>query len=139
MKRQSGFSMLEVLISLLVLSIGLLGMAGLQMNALKFNHTASVRSQATVLAYEIGDRMRMNRKDALDGKYAISLTATSASGSTRASADLSEWKQSLARHLPDGRGAVQTSGNIVTVTVQWDESRLRNGSASQQFIFETRL
>ena len=140
MKRNRGFSLLEVLISVLILSIGLLGMAGLQMNALKFNQSASVRSQATVMAYEITDRMRMNRVAALAGQYNTALSQTSVTGQTRAAVDLASWKTALQSQLPDGRGAIALgTGNRVTVTVQWDESRMRNGSNTQQLIFETRL
>ncbi len=58
--RQHGFSMIEVLISLLVLSLGLLGLALLQGQGLKFNTDAYLRTQATTLGYEIIDRMRAN-------------------------------------------------------------------------------
>ena len=59
-RRESGFSLIEVLVALLVLSIGLLGLAALQAQGLRFNHDAYVRTQATNLAYDIVDRMRVN-------------------------------------------------------------------------------
>ena len=58
--RQSGFSLLEVLIAIVVTSIGLLGLAAMQATGLRNNHSAYHRSQATVLAYDIADRMRSN-------------------------------------------------------------------------------
>ena len=58
LRRERGFSLMEVLIAMLVLAIGLLGLASLQAQSLKFNHESYVRSQATILAYEIMDRMR---------------------------------------------------------------------------------
>ena len=61
---QRGATLIEVLVAMLVLSIGLLGLAGMQMTALKSNQSAYYRSQATVLAYDIIDRMRANRADA---------------------------------------------------------------------------
>ena len=51
---------MEVLIAMLVLAIGLLGLASLQAQSLRFNHDSYVRSQATILAYEIMDKMRAN-------------------------------------------------------------------------------
>jgi type IV pilus assembly protein PilV len=61
MKRSSeGFSMVEVLVSVLVLSIGLLGLAGLQASSLRNSQSAYFRSQATEMAYDIADRMRAN-------------------------------------------------------------------------------
>ncbi len=58
--RQTGFSLLEVLIAIVITSIGLLGLAGMQATGLRNNHSAYHRSQATVLAYDIADRMRSN-------------------------------------------------------------------------------
>ncbi len=58
--RQSGFSLLEVLIAIVITSIGLLGLAAMQATGLRNNHSAYHRSQATVLAYDIADRMRSN-------------------------------------------------------------------------------
>lgn len=136
--RQRGFGLIEVLVSMLVLGIGILGMVGLQLNAMKYNHTAAVRTQATFLAYDIADRMRANRVNARAGNYDISLAASAPSGSSTASVDLQQWKSALASQLPEGGGAVERSGNNMRITVQWDEGR-SGGSATQQFVFETRL
>ncbi|NOS87695.1 MAG: type IV pilus modification protein PilV [Methylococcaceae bacterium] len=61
MKTERGFTLIEVLVAMVVLSIGLLGLAGLQATSLKSNQSAYHRSQATQLAYEMADRMRANR------------------------------------------------------------------------------
>ena len=58
--RQGGISMIEVLISVAIASIGLLGLAGMQATGLQSNHTAYHRSQANVLAYDMADRIRAN-------------------------------------------------------------------------------
>ena len=66
--RQSGMTLIETLVALLVLSIGLLRCrAALQMTSLRNNHAAHTRSQATALAYDIADRMRANRTVAVGG------------------------------------------------------------------------
>jgi type IV pilus assembly protein PilV len=65
MKCNRGFTLLEVLVAVLVLSIGLLGLAGLQAASLRNNHSGYLRSQATILAYDYIDRMRANRDVAL--------------------------------------------------------------------------
>lgn len=132
-----GFSLLEVMIAILVLSIGLLGMAGLQLNAMKFNQTATVRSHATFLAYDITDRMRANRGVAKAGGYEIA-SDEAATGTSVAQSDLSSWKDSLERFLPGGQGAVAVDGDIVTVTILWDETRTGE-AGNQRFVFETRL
>src|SRR5690606_3260878 len=64
---QHGFSLIEVLVALLVLSVGLLGLAMLQIEGLKHNTDAYYRTQATVLAYDIIDRMRANSDAAKNG------------------------------------------------------------------------
>src|SRR5664280_455779 len=60
MNKNSGFTLLEVLIAMLVLAVGLLGLAGLQATSLRNNQSAYNRSQATQLAYDLADRMRNN-------------------------------------------------------------------------------
>ncbi len=65
--RGNGFTLVEALVALLAPSIGLLGVAGLQLSGLRNNLSAAWRSQATYLSYDIIDRMRANR----DGRSAI--------------------------------------------------------------------
>ncbi len=77
-----------------MLSIGLLGIAALQMTSLRTNQGAHVRSQASVLAYDITDRMRANRDAAVANAYVIVLTGTPPAG--MASTDLQNWKATLA-------------------------------------------
>lgn len=137
-RRSSGFSLIEVLVSVLVLGVGVLGMAALQLNALKYNQTAAVRSQATFLAYDITDRMRANRTKARAGNYDISLTADAPTGTSIVATDLQQWKAALVEQLPDGAGSVERSSTKFIVTVQWDESRV-GGQTSQQFVYETQL
>lgn len=131
-------SLIEVMVAMLVLGVGILGMVGLQLNAMKSNQLAAVRSQATYLAYDIADRMRANVSGALAGSYDVALTATAPSGDSIPARDLQQWKAALASRLPAGAGSVSRSGGILRVVVQWDESRV-GGAAAQQFDFETRL
>ncbi len=134
-----GFGLIEVLVSMLVLGIGILGMLGLQLNAMKFNQAAAYRTQATFLAYDIGDRMRANAPQAIAGSYNIGMASAAPSGSTIADTDLREWKNALAAHLPAGNGSVsRSSAGLYTVTVQWDEAKV-GGGAAQQFVVITRL
>ncbi|MBY0572443.1 MAG: type IV pilus modification protein PilV [Undibacterium sp.] len=59
-KNQTGTTLIEVMVSVLVLAIGLLGIAGLQANALKYQKTSSYRSEASQIAYDLSDRLRAN-------------------------------------------------------------------------------
>ncbi len=125
-RRQAGAGLVEVLVAVVVLSIGLLGIAGMQLVSLRNNHSAWLRSEATVRAYDIMERMRANREQALAGGYDMALGAAAPSGSTIRDLDLQEWKQDLTV-LPSGDGAVARivtpEQTLFTVTVQWDDSR----------------
>lgn len=130
-----GFTLIEVLVTVIVLAIGLLGLAGLQLTGLRYTHSAYQRSQATILTNDIADRMRANRTAALNnGAYNIALGvdpgAASCEGSgaacsptDMANADLYEWKQALADILPAGDGSIVQNGTSFTITVQWDDTR----------------
>lgn len=135
-KAQHGFSMIEVLITVLILAIGLLGLAGLQSTGIRSNHSAYLRSQATILAYDIADRMRANRSAALVGAY------TTAGSSGIPAQDIIAWKNNLAAMLPEGDGIIsRTAGNRFTITVQWDDRRGENqaGTTTKSFVLRTDL
>jgi type IV pilus assembly protein PilV len=121
--RCAGFTMVEALVALVVLSIGLLGVAGLQLTGLRANSSAASRSQASYLADDIIDRMRANRTEALAGSYNIAL-GTAATGTTIPKLDLIAWQADLTS-LPLGKGSVAVDAvtGIATVSVQWVDSR----------------
>lgn len=74
-KRQHGVGLIEILISLLVLSIGLLGMSALQINASKQSHSLMLRTQAINLAYDIADRLRVNSTQAFNDNYLVAINS----------------------------------------------------------------
>src|SRR5690606_22380391 len=138
-----GLTLLEVLIAVVILSIGLLGLAGLQTTSLQFNTSAYYRTQATAMAYGLADRMRANRQGALTDAYNGGFEDPppvcdddQPSGGSPAD-DLDAWRNLLACQLPDGTGAVTRSGNEFTITVQWDDSR--GEDEPLQFEFTTGL
>ena len=121
---KAGFTLLEILVALLVLSVALLGLAGLQTQGLRGNQSAFLRSKAVQNSEDILDRMRANRAAALSGNYDIAL-ATAPAGpaySGMVLTDLSEWKAVLAAALPAGDGTVEVNGNVATIEVQWTEA-----------------
>ena len=118
-RRAAGFTMLEVLISIVVIAFGMLGVAGLQAYALKNSQSASYRSVATVLATDLIDRMRANPVGATGNSYAngsaegtatkveACLTASGCpSAQDLAANDLFEWHDLIAKSLPGGVGMV---------------------------------
>ena len=107
LKRQHGFTLLEVMIAVFILAVGLLGLAQLQITAMKFAQTAELRSQATLLAGDILDSIRANQADAHAGHYAISLNdASPSTASSVAQADIAAWRTNLANVLPAGNGQI---------------------------------
>ena len=137
--RSCGFTLIEVLVAVLVLSIGLLGLAALQTESLRTNHSAHYRSQATFLTYDIIDRMRANRAAALAGNYNLALGAT-VTGTATAAMDITDWKDRLAEALPEGDGSISvaTATGVVDIIVQWNDERAA-GEAEQQFSLQTQL
>lgn len=132
---QSGFTLIEVLIAALVLSIGLLGLAGLQAVSLRMNHGSYLRVQASNLSYEIADAMRANRNSAEE--YDSGFTGTR---SAATDADITTWNNRLASLLPSGSGTIEVSDNIATITVTWDETRIEeNMENPPEFSFTTEL
>lgn len=141
MRKQNGFSMLESLVTLVIVSLGLLGIAGIIANSLKVNQGAQIRSQASLLANDIIDSMRANRTTAENTPAAYTLVDCDPipNANAIAEADLTQWCAALDAALPAGTGSVALAANMATVTVQWDDTRAAGGVVDQQFVVETRL
>lgn len=132
-----GFTLIEVLVAMLIIAIGVLGIAALQFKGLQYNQDAYFRTQVNYLAYDIADRMRLNQSNA--ATYASSLTnysvpGTRPTGCTQtgtsavgASNDLSCWKQQLYDAIPPGSIADihNDGGGLYTVSISWTD---REGS-----------
>ncbi|MCC5794475.1 MAG: type IV pilus modification protein PilV [Chromatiales bacterium] len=123
---QRGVTMIEVMIAIVVLAIGLIGLARLQAATLQFNNSAYLRSQATNLASDMADRMRANRAAALGPAlpYNLDVDDVPPGGGTLAADDLNEWRAALAGTLPSGTGGITVTGaGRATIVVCWDDTR----------------
>lgn len=139
---QRGFSMLEVLISLLILSVALLGIAALVSISLKADDSAYMRTQANDLTYQILDAMRADRSDAINGCYNGTFTATTGSpgcSSPAVTLALTQWQLALTA-LPSGAsGTISTNvvGGVteVDVSITWNDSRAQQSFVQSGFGF----
>ncbi len=146
--RNSGFSLFELLIALLILSVGLLGLATLQSTGIRSNDSASRRTAATFLVADIADRMRANMRltgsangletnfDALANSYAIDTTDGTlpsepgcdddCSAANRPGRDAYDWAANVQAQLPGGRASVTRTADatdLFLVTIMWDDYR----------------
>jgi len=153
--RQTGMTLIEILVSLLILSIGLLGMAGLQTVSLRNTQSAYQRTQAAILSTDIVERVRANLQGVEAGSYdnaageltAACNSAAGCSAAQMAANDVAEWKQALAATLPEGEGtlcadatpddgtpaapACDGVGDLFAVKIWWDSDR--DGTAENLF------
>ena len=130
MKKKTGFTLIEVLIAMVVLAVGLLGLAGLQMAGLRNNQSAYNRSQATELAYDLADRMRANTVGAATYATGTAMAIANCKNTTGCSPtemavnDLFEWNSAISTALPDGgTGIILFSAGVYTITISWTENR----------------
>jgi type IV pilus assembly protein PilV len=125
--RQQGISMIESLVSLLIISIGLLGIASLQISSIKQSSSAHWHSQAVWANYEMTDRISANSSDSFatyadidtDNDYSMDCTANECTPAAMITADAEDWKTQVSQ-LPDGRGLIKSNApDTLDVTVMW--------------------
>ena len=149
MRKQSGFTLIEVMVAVFVLAIGVLGMAGMQATGVREAQNTYFRTQADMLANDIVDRMRANRQQVIDDTTYLTAGADpgvantcgamgggaveECDGQTMAGFDLQSWYNAInSSNLPSATGVItQVAGSATTYTIQvfWDENR--DGSNDQ--------
>ena len=129
-RRQSGTTLLEVLITVVLVSVGLLGLAGLQLATVQNTNSAGERFEATTLAQDILERMRANRLQALNGDYNLDM-ADDPAGADLVATDLDDWMAAL-ETLPQGDGAIAVDADgLVTIDIQWTDASDDNAADSR--------
>ena len=144
--RNAGSSLIEVLVTMVILSIGLLGYAGMQVSSMRSTETGRMRSEVIALASDISDRLKVNQPHVNAGAYTGSLSekpsppecGTNPCTSRQMSRqDLSSWHERLSL-LPDGSGnitktAVTIDGidsTLMTISLCWNEARITTPNTS---------
>jgi type IV pilus assembly protein PilV len=148
-RRQAGVGLIEVLVAVLVLSIGFLGVAALQARSMSTNNSAMARSIATIASYSILDAMRADWANAVGGSYNGTVKSTSCptGNSTLAQAQLQQW----CGQLQTLGVSANTTGNVnctaatgtnsayCTITIVFDDSRAGdNTSSANKLAFVTK-
>ncbi|MDI9240789.1 prepilin-type N-terminal cleavage/methylation domain-containing protein [Lysobacter sp. LF1] len=144
--RQKGSSLLEVLIAVLVMAIGMLGIAALQAITLKNSNSSAGRSQAVIHIYSAYDTLRLDRANALAGRYDVPgfvcAAQTAAEGDTNDYSVFNGWLAGLQGAMGGdacGRIDCDQSTSSCVVGVQWNDSRAAGGSAEEKFEINSRL
>ena len=127
-RHQKGVSLMESMIALLVISIGLLGIAALQITSMKQNTSALNHSQSVWIGYNIADRIRANyaQFDSYAGidtntSYTQDCSTSACTAPQMVTADAAEWS-TIVQNLPDGRGLISSpAANELLIKVMWND------------------
>lgn len=137
---QTGMTLIEVVVAVLILVIGLLGVAVVQLNALKYTDSSRMTSQASFIAYDMLDRIRAN--SGADYSWARSERAPpfTSTASVR-DLDLHDFEANILGFAGDsGSGSVVVRANEVIVSISWDDARgAKNAGARETFTLTSRV
>jgi type IV pilus assembly protein PilV len=143
LKNSRGVGLIEVLITLLILSTALLTLASLQTRSLQYNQGSYFRSQANQLGYDMLDRMRANSTNLAAYQTPVQVaTKNPVAVGALATIDVSQWMNDIATNLPQGQGGVDCNVNrVCLITIRWNEINT-SGNALEDtstFIYSARL
>lgn len=151
-----GTTMIEVLVAMVILAVGLLGMVGLQTTSLRNTQVAYLRTQATIMAQDMAERIRANPRGVDSAGYLAAAgtqsgactTVGGCSATAMAQTDLAQWQADLAQALPSGSGRVcrdatpddgsagspacDGAGDLLAIKIWWDADR--GGTADQRYV-----
>ena len=129
--RQRGFSLVEVLITLVIMSVGMLGIAGLYVQGMQAGRTSMFRHHAVTLAGDVADRIRANPTAAIAYTAAVGVDNDCIMGAINCTAvqmaenDILLWKEQAVATLPSGDVVIVFDGAVVPstyqITVSWAE------------------
>jgi type IV pilus assembly protein PilV len=141
-RNSRGFSLLEALISIVLLSVGALGVAGLQAVSLKNSKSAEERGRVAQLAQAMVDEARLRSPTTVsESPNIVGASFVNVSCATTTTTPLQAWRRRLDCEIPGALGSVDydRSQKRLIVRVRWDDSRGLGGSATETFTLDTRL
>ncbi|MGG7674418.1 type IV pilus modification protein PilV [Pseudomonas sp. WC2] len=132
---QEGMTLIEVLVALLILTVGLLGAAAVQLNALKYTDSSRMTSQASFIAYDMMDRIRANS----GADYTVT-PPTSGNLSVTRDQDLYDFTTNITSFGgPTATGSITLNQRVYTITINWSDARAANtASAPRSFVLSSR-
>lgn len=137
--RFGGFSMIEVLVAILIVSIGLIGVAFTQSMSLKYAQSSNYRTQAVNLSSNLLEQIRANRAEANNylGTFQAASTSCATTGNgVTATAFMSEWQCQLNKQLGGGAKAViSRTGNQVQVQITWTDAWWETTASKQKYTY----
>lgn len=123
-RAQEGMTLIEVLVALLILGVGLLGAAAVQLNALKYTDSARMTSQASFIAYDMLDRIRANAA----ADYTVT-PPTSGNLNVARDQDLYDFTHNIVNFGgATATGSISLNQRVYTITINWDDSRAANSA-----------
>lgn len=131
-----GFSLIEILVSMIVISVSFLGAISLQMTALKESQVSFYRNYATTISQSVIEQIRAKPNDAADFTITSAALAALPASSTSPTMD---FKNAVVTLLPNGAGSITVSSanKTVVVNLSWNEGKVLNGSNTEQFTYES--
>lgn len=132
---QQGMTLIEVLVALLILTVGLLGAAAVQINALKYTDSSRMTSQASFIAYDMMDRIRANS----GANYTVTPPTSANPGNAR-DQDLYDFTTSIVNFGgPTATGSITLNQRVYTIIITWSDARAANtANAQRSFVLSSR-
>ncbi|MDI2592059.1 type IV pilus modification protein PilV [Pseudomonas sp. N3-W] len=134
-RAQEGMTLIELLVALLILTVGVLGAAAIQLNALKYTDSSLMSSQASFIAYDMMDRIRANS----GADYTVT-PPTAGNLSIARDQDLYDFTTNIVNFGgPTATGTITLNLRVYTITITWDDSRAANATGTlRSFVLTSR-
>ncbi|SEL56983.1 type IV pilus modification protein PilV [Ectothiorhodospira marina] len=125
---QAGVGLIEVLVAVLILSLGLLGMAALQTRALQANQWSFQQGVAVMQAYDIADAIRADVPAMESGHFNVDMADAAPGGSSYAATAVAAWRANLTNLLgPEASGSITCDGQTCEIVTRWKDLRAEQG------------